>query len=73
MHIPATSQEKIFTAVVVLAIPVIAIIFLLYRVLRYGYAFAPWQENADQRFGSKNFEPPIELGLGDIRKDKDGS
>ena len=45
--------------------------FLLYRVFRYGYAIAPWQTDADKRFGSKNFEPPIELRLSDPdEKDK---
>ena len=58
MHGP----DQMLTGIVI-AIPVVSIAFLLYRVLRHGYAIAPWQENADQRFGSKNYEPPIELKL----------
>jgi len=69
MHTPIDALDRIILGVVVLAIPVGGIAFLLYRVLRRGYAIAPWQTDVDKRFGSKNFEPPIELKLGDTCKD----
>jgi hypothetical protein len=49
----------------VIAILVVFIAVILHRVLRQGYAIAPWQEYADRRFGNKNCEPPIQLNFND--------
>lgn len=38
-------------------------------VLLFRRSFQPWKLNTDQRFGNKNYEPPIELGLSEASKD----